>query len=122
MRNLRLFTVGAAARSLKVLSGDASLATVHDVSCASPRHFAVELRANIKSISHRYHLFEVAFVRELTTETINLPLGCLQGGVVAVKLLLLRSAGLYHVDLVALSLSLSLSHTHTHTITLSHTN
>ena len=36
--------------------------------------------ANLKSISHRCYLFEVAFVRELTKETIVLPLGCLQGG------------------------------------------
>ena len=35
----------------------------------------VELRANRKSISHRYHLFEVAFVWESTKETIRLPLG-----------------------------------------------
>ena len=39
------------------------------------------MRANLKSISHRCHLFEVAFVWELTKETIHLPLGCLQGGV-----------------------------------------
>ena len=32
------------------------------------------------SISHRCHLFEVAFVWELTKETMHLPLGCLQGG------------------------------------------
>ena len=43
-------------------------------------HPEVELRANLKSISHRCHLFEVAFVWELTKETIHLPLGCLQGG------------------------------------------
>ena len=43
-------------------------------------HTGVELRANLKSISHRCHLFEVAFVWELTKETIHLPLGCLQGG------------------------------------------
>ena len=36
--------------------------------------------ANLKSISHRCYLFEVAFVWELTKETIYLPLGCLQGG------------------------------------------
>ena len=36
--------------------------------------------ANLKSISHRCHLLEVAFVCELTKETIDLPLGCLQGG------------------------------------------
>ena len=43
-------------------------------------HPGVELRENLKSISHRCHLFEVAFVWELTKETINLPLGCLHGG------------------------------------------
>ena len=43
-------------------------------------HPGVELRANLKSISHRCYLFEVAFVCELTKETIYLPLGCLQGG------------------------------------------
>ena len=36
--------------------------------------------ANIKSISHRCYLEKVAFVWELTQETIVLPLGCLQGG------------------------------------------
>ena len=43
-------------------------------------HPGVELRANIKSISHRCHPILVAFVWELTKETIKLPLGCLQGG------------------------------------------
>ena len=43
-------------------------------------HPGIELRENLKSISHRCHLFEVAFVWELTKETINLPLSCLQGG------------------------------------------
>ena len=42
-------------------------------------HPGVELRANLKSISHRCQLFEVAFVWGLTNETIHLPLGCLQG-------------------------------------------
>ena len=37
--------------------------------------------ANLKSISHRCHLFEAAFVWELTKETIVMPLGCLQGGI-----------------------------------------
>jgi len=36
--------------------------------------------ANLKPISHRCYRFEVAFVWELTKETIHLPLGCLQGG------------------------------------------
>ena len=35
---------------------------------------------NLKSISHRCYLFEVAFVWELTKETVILPLGYLQGG------------------------------------------
>ena len=39
------------------------------------------MRANIKSISHRCHPILVAFVWELTEETIDLPLGCLQGGI-----------------------------------------
>jgi len=39
--------------------------------------------ANLKSISHRCHPILVAFVWELTNETIYLPLGCLQGGVEA---------------------------------------
>ena len=47
---------------------------------SSHSHPGVELRANLKSISHRYHLFEVAFVRVLTKEIIVVPLGCLQGG------------------------------------------
>ena len=48
-----------------------------------PVHPGVESRANLKSISHRCHLFEVAFVWEMTEETIDLPLGCLQGGLAA---------------------------------------
>ena len=36
--------------------------------------------SNLKSTSYRCYLFEVAFVWELTKETIDLPLGCLQGG------------------------------------------
>ena len=45
-----------------------------------PFHPGVEFRANLKSISHRCHLFEVSFVWKLTKETIHLPPGCLQGG------------------------------------------
>ena len=58
-------------------------------------HPGVELRANLKSISHRCYLFEVAFVWELTKETIHLPLGCLQGGpwVALTTLGLLRAQG-----------------------------
>ena len=40
----------------------------------------VELRATLKSISHRCHLFEEAVVCELTNATVHLPLGCLQSG------------------------------------------
>jgi len=36
--------------------------------------------ANLKTISHRCYLFEVAFVWDLTKKPIDLPLGCLQGG------------------------------------------
>ena len=46
----------------------------------STHHFGGDLGANLKSISHRYYLREVAFGWELTKETIHLPLGCLQGG------------------------------------------
>ena len=44
------------------------------------RHPGVELRESFKSIFHRCHLCEVAFVWELAKETIDLPLGCLEGG------------------------------------------
>ena len=43
-------------------------------------HPGVELRANLKSISHKCHLFEVSFIWELTKDTVHLPLGCLKGG------------------------------------------
>jgi len=36
--------------------------------------------ANLKSISHRCHPILVAFVWELTAETIDFPIRCLQGG------------------------------------------
>ena len=36
--------------------------------------------ANLSSISHRCYLFDIAFVWELTEDTIVLPLGCLLGG------------------------------------------
>ena len=44
------------------------------------RHPGGNPGANLKPISHRCYRFEVAFVWELTKETIHLPLGCLQGG------------------------------------------
>jgi hypothetical protein len=43
-------------------------------------HPGVKLRANLKPISHRCPLVKVAFVWELTQETMHLPMGCLQGG------------------------------------------
>ena len=42
---------------------------------AGIHHPEVELRANLRSISYRCHLFGAAFVWELTKETIYLPLG-----------------------------------------------
>jgi len=56
------------------------------------------LRANLKSISHRCHLFEVAFVWELTKETIHLPLGCLKGGEAELG----NRAGLWAVERTAI--------------------
>ena len=47
------------------------------------RHPGGNPGADLKSISNRCCLFEVAFVWELTKENIVLPLGCLQGGGVA---------------------------------------
>ena len=52
-------------------------------SCSSPIHPGGDPRENLKSISHRCYLFEVAFAWDLTQETIVLPLGCLQGGLAA---------------------------------------
>ena len=43
-------------------------------------HPGVKLRATLKSISHRCHLFEVAFVWQLIKETMHLPVGCFQDG------------------------------------------
>ena len=54
-----------------------ALFTHHPAAC----HPGGNPGANLKSISHRCYLFEVAFVWELTQETIHLPLGCLQGGI-----------------------------------------
>ena len=47
---------------------------------AAAIHPGVELGANLESISLRCHLWKVAFVWELTKQTIRLPLGCLHGG------------------------------------------
>ena len=40
-------------------------------------HPGDNLGANLSSVSHICHLWEVIFERELTKETIYLPLGCL---------------------------------------------
>ena len=53
---------------------------VNNPSVGNQYHPGVELRTNRRSISRRCHLFEVAFVCNLTDETIQLPPGCLQGG------------------------------------------
>ena len=43
---------------------------------AYPNH----ARSALNSNSHRCHRFEVAFLRELTSATIHLPLDCFKGG------------------------------------------
>ena len=67
---------GRATRKLLELGADPN----PQVSAAERSHPGDNSGANLKSITHRYYLFEVAFVWELTNETIGLPLGCLQGG------------------------------------------
>ena len=58
-----------------------TLSGVWSAGCLSPRcHPGGIPGANLKLISHRCYLFEVAFVWELTEETIDFHLGCLQGG------------------------------------------
>jgi len=52
----------------------------HDVLHGCEHHPGDNPGANLKPISHRCHPILVAFVWELTKETIDLPLGCLQGG------------------------------------------
>ena len=49
--------------------------------------------ANLKSISHRYFLREAAFEWVLTTKSIYLPLGCLQGEELARKPFFLGGGG-----------------------------
>ena len=51
---------------------------------------------NLKSISQKCYLREVAFEWELTKETIHLPLGCLQGGVSSKRSGATRSATISH--------------------------
>ena len=50
------------------------------VAVLPPFHPGRNPGVNIESVSHRCHPVLVAFVWEWTTETINLPLGCSQGG------------------------------------------
>jgi len=57
-----------------------SRAEVAALPCKRALHPGGNPGANLKSTSHRCYLFEVAFVWELTKETIVLPLGCLQDG------------------------------------------
>ena len=56
----------------------------HRLACGGQRrsshHPGSNPGENLKSISHRCHPILVAFVWELSKETIHLPLGCLQGG------------------------------------------
>jgi len=47
---------------------------------AAAHHPGGKPGGNLNSISHRCYLREVAFEWELTKETIDLPMGCLQGG------------------------------------------
>ena len=68
-----------------VLLGRSSAAARCTLGENSLAHPGFQLRANLESISHRCHFFEVAFVWELTQETIHLPLGCLQGRMPAVS-------------------------------------
>ena len=45
-----------------------------------PFQITLDVTQGHQSISYKSHPILLAFVRELTEETINLPLGCLQGG------------------------------------------
>ena len=57
--------------------------TFPEIRAAKALHPGGDPGAKLKSISHKCHLILVAFVWETTKETINLPPGCLQGGVAA---------------------------------------
>ena len=72
----------AAIAEAKDLEGDSEVreGMMAKAQVCAESHPGVDLRANIKSISHRCHPILVAFVWELAKETINFPLGCLQGG------------------------------------------
>ena len=72
-RSLRLAPWSSPTRSAPSAQGACALACKENHPGGNPG-------ANLKSISHRCYLREVAFEWELTRETIYLPLGCLQGG------------------------------------------
>ena len=61
-------------------AGSSKEVPVADKPALLPYHPGGNPGANLKSISHRCHPILVAFVWELTEETIDLPLGCLQCG------------------------------------------
>ena len=69
LHNRRLFTANLA----RQVENSRSTRVRHTYSGGNPE-------ANRKSTSHRCHPILVACVWELTKETVNLPLGCLQGG------------------------------------------
>ena len=83
-------------------------------------------QANLKSISHRCHPMLVAFGWELTQETSDLPLGCLQGRPEGQKdtpkhlaehgISVLHPPSVSHKLLLALSLSLARSRTLTRSV------
>ena len=75
------FTVATATNLLAATTSDAVFADASKrARLLQVHHLGDSSGANLESISHRCYLFEVAFVRKLTKETIVLPLGCLQGG------------------------------------------
>ena len=81
-----------------------SLISPHKPQTLQQAHPGGNTGGNIKSISHRCNPVLVAFVWELTEETVDLPLGCLQGGVAPNKPWLLwharRVAGFYLTQIV----------------------
>ena len=81
LTRFRISRVSAAHRNLSAqeIAGDSRVVIGESLHLGSS-HPGGNPVANLKSISHRCYLFEVAFVWELTEETIDLPLGCLQGG------------------------------------------
>ena len=85
--------LGANAKLFQTFEGIPS-SSASGTSLTMTPHPGVELRADLKSIFHRRHLFDVVFVRELIKETIHLPLGCLLGGCSAIIGTYLRISGL----------------------------